>query len=265
MRPALLYRTDGVGVAANRVLLEHAWDLVLARAGVDPDRFHLLPVPGAAVAGYNKAACYPPGELLVDDPDDLLRGELLREANAPEHRANHRIAIYEDINPEDDQAMAVLLGKLRHEVRHAEQRDACGQALFDLDELAGELCSYKVGGLPGGAFMYHLKPVEADANAAAAELLRSEGVQDLVLASSDAVLARSNTPPGDLADLPAKTVAFMFTLREVADQVARQAQAERFADLLAAINPHYGAQWLALGRQPSSAAPSAPPPSQPSN
>jgi hypothetical protein len=32
---------------------EQAWELVLARAGVDPDRFHLLPVPGAAVAGYN--------------------------------------------------------------------------------------------------------------------------------------------------------------------------------------------------------------------
>jgi hypothetical protein len=106
--------------------------------------------------------------------------------------------------------------------------------------------------------MYHLKPVEADANAASAELLRAEGVQDLVLTSSDAVLARSNTPPGDLADLPSKTVAFMFTLREVADQVARQAQASRFADLLAAIDPHYGAQWVALGRRPASEASLAP-------
>jgi hypothetical protein len=108
--------------------LEQAWGLVLARAGVNPERFDLLPVPGAAVAGYNQAAAYPPGETLVDNSEDLLRGELLREANSPEHRAKHRIAIYEDVDPEDAEAMAVLLGKLRHEVRHAEQRDACGQA-----------------------------------------------------------------------------------------------------------------------------------------
>jgi hypothetical protein len=128
---------------------------------------------------------------------------------------------------------------------------ACGQALFDLDELADELCAYKVGGLPGGAFMYHLKRVDSDANAASTELLRAEGVPELVLASSDAVLARSDTPPGDLADLPAKTVAFMFTLREVTDDVARQQPAGWFVDLLAAIDPRYGALWVALGRRPA--------------
>jgi hypothetical protein len=99
--------------------------------------------------------------------------------------------------------------------------------------------------------MYHLKPVESDANAASGELLHAEGVQELVLASPDAVLGRSNTPPGDLADLPAKSVAFMFTLREVADRVARDAHAGHFVELLAAIDPRYGAQWEALGRRPA--------------
>jgi hypothetical protein len=45
---------------------------------------------GAAVRGFNRAASYPPGISLVDDPDDIIRGEALDEANRPEHRDKHR-------------------------------------------------------------------------------------------------------------------------------------------------------------------------------
>lgn len=225
------------------------WERVLGHAAVDPERFHLLPVAGAAVRGCNQAACYPPGNELYDEPEDLLRGAILNEANLSEHRHKHRIAIYEDIDEDDPLAVAVMAAKLRHEVRHGEQREVCGNRLFALDELADMLVGWKVGGLPGGAALYHLKPVESDANAASARYLRTchGDVVDELLDGPDGVLARSNTLPGELEDLPSKTVAFMFTMREIAeDPVHGQ---PTFEQRLAAIHLHYAAQWLALCRR----------------
>jgi hypothetical protein len=96
--------------------------------------------------------------------------------------------------------------------------------------------TWKVGGLPNSAVLYHLEPIEMDANAASALFVRCSYPETLaaLLASEDAVLARSNTPPGDLRDLPAKTVAFMFVLREIAEDPA---VVER-ADLLRPIAAH---------------------------
>jgi len=153
--------------------MEAIWDQVVRASGVDASHVHLLPIPGAAVRGFNQAACYPPGEFLVGDPEDLVRGEMLVEANLDEHREKHRIAIYEDVDPEDPVAIAVLAAKLRHELRHAEQRETCGEELFALDELAGMLVSWKAGGLPRSTGLYHLKPIEMDANAASAVFLQA--------------------------------------------------------------------------------------------
>jgi hypothetical protein len=152
--------------------MEEIWDNVVRASGFDGSQVHLLPVPGAAAGGHNQAACYPPGDFLVDDPDDIIRGDMLAEANLDEHLHKHRIAIYEDVDEDDDVAMAVLAGKLRHELRHAEQREACGAELFSLDDLAGMLISWKAGGLPRSNVLYHLKPIEMDANAASASVPR---------------------------------------------------------------------------------------------
>jgi hypothetical protein len=177
--------------------MEAIWDRAVAACGLDPSTVHLLPVAGAAVHGFNQAACYPPGHVLVDDPDDLVRGAVLEEANQPEHMMKHRIAIYEDVDPDDPTAVAVLGAKLRHELRHAEQREACGGDLFALDELAGMIISWKAGGLPRSSSLYHLKPIEIDANAASAMFVREAypAAVDPILDSDDGVLARSNTPP----------------------------------------------------------------------
>lgn len=222
-----------------------AWDKAVASSGLDPAQLHLLPVPGAAVQGTNKAACYPQDKVLVDDPDDLLHGEMLVEANLPENRPKHRIAIYEDVDESDPVAVAIMAGTLRHELRHAEQHEVCAEALRQLDELADCIVSWKVGGLPGSALLYNFKPTEVDANAASAMFLREFYLDQVeaILDGDDAALARSNTPPGELLDLPAKTVGFLFGFREVAEDSARASSGLNFAWRLRLIQPQWAELW----------------------
>lgn len=236
--------------ATTPAFMEEQWHLALAHAGVNVDAFHLLPVPGTAPAGGNKAACYPAGEELFDVEGDLVRGSVLEEANAPERRGQIRIAIYDDVDPDDPVAIAELGAVLRHEIRHGEQRQVCGDALFDLDRLADDIISLKVGDRSDDGGLYRAKPTELDANASASQFLYSEhaAVVDQILAGDDAILAISNTPPGRLEDLPAKTVAFMFVLREVAEDPNRFDDGLPFEQHLARIDPRWGALWLALGR-----------------
>ena len=77
--------------------------------------------------------------------------------------------------------------------------------------------------MPRGGILYGLIPAEMDANGAAAKFLRERRPESigLVLNSDHNVLARSNTDPGPLSDLPTKMVAFLYLLREAADDPAR--------------------------------------------
>lgn len=223
------------------------WDLAVQASGLSHNEVHLLPVPGAAVSGYNQAANYPAGRTLIDDPEDLLHGDMLAEANHPDNINKHRVAIYEDVDRDNPVAVAILAGKLRHELRHAEQRVACGEGLQELVDLAEDIIRWKAGGLPSSAVLYQLKPTELDANAASAMLLNALFPTQVqaVLESQDVALARSNTPPGDLLDLPAKTVAFMFLFREVAEEPERSASLT-FTGRLGLINRRYAAMWQTL-------------------
>jgi hypothetical protein len=228
--------------------MEAVWDVAVRASGLDPEQVHLLPIPGAAVRGFNQAVCYPPGDLLIDDPEDLIRGNALDEANSSEHIRKHRIAIYEDVDPDDPFEVALLGAKLRHELRHAEQHEACGKALLDLDELAGDVILWKAGGLPRSNSLYHMKPMEIDANAASAEFVREAypGQVEALLESEDGVLARSNTPAGDLLDLPAQTVAFLFLFRSIAEDPDRVDSGLAFRDRLRLIGQQWADLWMAL-------------------
>jgi hypothetical protein len=246
---------DRVSVSSHtESFIEKLWNTALCDSTFPGSSVHLLPVPGAGVTGHNKAACYPPYIELVDEPSDLLHDAMLAEANLPEHRGKHRVAIYEDVDPEDATATATMAGVLRHELRHAEQREACGGVLFALDELADQIISWKMGGLPNTASLYRLKPVEVDANAASALFLRKHYADQVeaILDNDDGPLARSHTPPGSLHDLPAKTVAFMFGFCEVAEDPTRSADWMDFRARLDRIGPQCGRLWDALtaGRQP---------------
>jgi|GEM_PF-5125976 len=224
------------------------WRLALAEAEIGETDAHLLSVAGQAPPNEPKAAYYPAGRSLVDEPGDIIRGPALEEANSVAVINKQRIAIYADFDETDPLDLAIVGGKLRHELRHAEQRlSACGPELFNLVELADEIARVKVGGLPGGASIYNLMPVEVDANAAAAGFLRAHHgtVVAEILRGNDAALARSNTPPGDIADLPAKTVAFMFVFREIAENPAQFANIT-FERRLEHISSAAAARWRAL-------------------
>lgn len=225
--------------------IQEAWDQAVASSGLHAAGVHLLPVPGAAVQGTNKAACYPRDKVLVDDPDDLLHGPMLAEANLPQIRPMHRIAIYEDVDEDDPVAIAILAATLRHELRHAEQHETCGEALRPLDELADCVVSWKVGGLSGSGLLYNFKPTELDANGASAMFLRRHYPDEVevILEGEDSALARSNTPPGSLLDLPAKTVAFLFSFREVAEDPARTPSGLGFRQRLGYIQPQWAELW----------------------
>ena len=107
----------------------------------------------------------------------------------------------------------------------------------------------KVRQLTNGSIWYQFKPIEADANAASALFLRRHypGALDAILDTADAPLARSNTGPGDLRDLPAKTVGVMFNLREVAESPESwDGLPIRFVDRLRDESPEAARIWETL-------------------
>ncbi len=123
--------------------LVDAWRVALAHAGLDENDFYVLACPGTVVEGYAKAASYEPG--VEQDEDDLLTGEVLAEANDPEHRMKHRVAVFDDVDWDDPVKVAVLTATLRHEIEHARQRVACGGVLFAVNQYADDAISFKAG------------------------------------------------------------------------------------------------------------------------
>jgi hypothetical protein len=197
-----------------------AFEVALEDAGVDGREFHLLACPGAAVSSA-RAAWYPPNEHLEED--DLLVGPILDEANSPDVIIRHRIAVFEDVDEDDPLEIAILTAKLRHEIEHARQYMACGHSMRELDAITSTVLGWKAGGLDGSGVFYNLKPLEQDANAAAAMLLRRSYAEHVacVLETDDAALARSLTPPGEPGTLMARTVCFLFLFAETAEDPAR--------------------------------------------
>jgi hypothetical protein len=227
--------------------LASAWSLALDHAALDDDDFYLLACPGAAVEGHAKAANYEPG--IAQDGDDLLSGAVLEEANAPAQITKHRIAAFEDVDPDDPVAFAILAATLRHEIEHARQRMVCGGVLFAIDQYADDAIGFKAGGLPGSRVLYNFKPIEQDANAAAAMLLRDRfeaGIVSEILDSQDAALARSLVGPGNPESLPARTVCFIYLFADVVEEVSRKDNSITFDRRLDAVSKSAGDLWRAL-------------------
>jgi hypothetical protein len=66
-----------------------------------------------------------------------------------------------------------------------------------------------------------------------------------VLNSDYNALARSNTDPGPLTDLPTKMIAFLYLLREVADDPIRS-QGITFEQRLRRVSERAARTWAAL-------------------
>jgi hypothetical protein len=232
----------------QNVGLQRAWDEALQSSLLDGSQVHVFPVPVAAAFHEQTAICYAPDIELVDEAPHLLCGATLIEANSPEHKHKHRIAIEVNIDDDDPLATAIVAGKLRHELRHVEQRLVCGEQQGQLGALAHQLVEWKVGGLPESGTLYNLMPEELDANAASATFLRERFLPQVeaLLHSDHAVLALSRTAPGRLVHLPAKTVCFIFELREVAEVCGRSPSGLSIRDRLGRIDPQWADVWDVL-------------------
>jgi hypothetical protein len=169
-------------------------------------------------------------------------------AEAAQHGAVNRVATYEDWDEDDPVAVARLAGLLRHEIEHGIQRDMCANS-FALYDLTDAIIRHAVQDGRNYRELFHLQPVEWDADASASMFLRrhpahSAVVRDL-LENVDTYLVRSELPPGDTSKLVARTVAFLFSLR---DACLRQEQREpiSFPELLDQMAPGAGDLWRAL-------------------
>jgi hypothetical protein len=234
----------------QKTRLRLVWEEAVQASALDRSQVHLLPVPVTAAFHEQTAVCYPPDVELGDEVPRLLGGAMLVEANSPEHKHKYRIAIEVDAGDEDPVSLAIFAGKLRHELRHAEQQIVCGAQLGQLSAFACKLVEWKVGGLPESGTLYNLMPDELDANAASAVFLREHYLPQVagVLGSDHAVLALSKTAPGRLTHLSAKTVCFIFELREVAEEHARSPSGLSVRDRLGRIDRRWADVWDVLDR-----------------
>jgi hypothetical protein len=197
--------------------IERQWKVALRHAEETGEDTYLLACPGAAVEGCPLAVSYSADRML--EPDCFLEGDVLAEANLTHVRSKHRIAVFEDMDEGDPTAMAVLLGLLRHELEHVRQRKRHGQALFDLDELAGQLVEDREKREGNSPTWYRRKPIERSANAAAARLLTESCPEQLVLLANAlyAPLTELDEQAPRIEGLPYETVRFIHELAASAD------------------------------------------------
>jgi hypothetical protein len=168
------------------------------------------------------AQWWEPGMTIQAD-DHLVTEALAAEANSPENLSRHRVMVRRPL-ASDSLAVARLSAKIRHELEHARQMDACGAAVFQLSEVADWVLGRKIAGLPYGRVFTNLKPVEQDANAASAIFLRTrwpKAVDPLLHDRDDAPLVRSLTPPGSVETLITRMVAFLFLYEDLCEDLAR--------------------------------------------
>ncbi len=233
--------------------IEREWEAATAHVGLATPS--VLRMTDQAPSDTGRGAQWWEPEWVIDPDQHLVTEGLADELNAPPLRSVHRVVVRRPAES-DPVAIARFAGKLRHELEHARQWEACGRVVFQLSELADRALAAKISGLPRGRVFTNLKPVEQDANAASAMFLRKrwpDAVDPLLRHEEDAPLARSLTPPGPLETLPARMIAFLYLYH---DLCAALVTGWTFAEFLETIVPGARKLWQALdafdGRQAAS-------------
>jgi hypothetical protein len=205
--------------------IEEVWLAALADAGIDADEALLYPLEGRqSESGYG--ARYLARHLELRSEDDWPELEpLLEEMNADECIDAYRIVVFTERTIEGTAAA------LRHELEHSLQREAHGQQLLELHGVAEAVISERVGGLPGGGFLYQVIPDEMDANAAAARFVRAHFGADRIdellgTGDSDGAAFRSLVGPAPRETLPERMIRFLAT---VPDLCVKWAERQGFA------------------------------------
>jgi hypothetical protein len=201
--------------------IEEVWLAALADAEMEPNDALLYVLDGEQGSnGYGARYLhrdlhiYPEGEAEEIHP-------LLDEMNDETCIDGYRVVVFRDRTLE---GMAALI---RHELEHARQRDAHGQRLMELYNVAENVIAERVGGLAGGGFLYQVIPIEMDANAAAAVLARecfgAERIDELLRAGDkDAAAFRSLVGPAPIETLPERMIRFFATIPDLCDRCAER-------------------------------------------
>jgi hypothetical protein len=207
-----------------RGALEDEWHAALAHAGLTSDRARLWLCEGADKVKEDRAAVYHPPMLRIEDDDVFLSDGQRGEAQQEDARELHRIAIFEDYrqteNDLSDTLITVMGGVLRHELQHALQQEACGSWVLEIEgTLIHNFLARRYGGLPDTMAYYNVRPMEQDANAAAAIFLRERHPEhvDAILKGPCAQLARSNTGPEAPESLVPRMVGFLYGYRDLCE------------------------------------------------
>jgi hypothetical protein len=228
------------------------WRAAIAHAQVDESDFHLITCPGAPVHGEVKGVHFERGDILCGDAREggiVVQQPKIDEANADENLWRHRIAVYEDIDPDDDVELAYLAGLLRHEIEHGKQRMAAPEA-FGLYELTRDICGLSAGNDAKLARqLFADSPIEADANAAASAHIRERypaAVEELAQ-GPDSLLVNGGKI-GNPTTLIDRSVDYLWQFRELVEGHGDLAPGRTFADLLDNQAPGTGAgdRWRAL-------------------
>lgn len=181
---------------------------------------------------------YPIGEnILAPEQHELARDW------AEAHPYGHRIILFCDAwrSYEAPLAGALVGALLRHEAEHARQHEKIGPRLWELDELLTHAMCVHVAGTSGGADLLTFRPVEQDANAAAAQYLRKrhQHAVEAILGGCFRHVARPQTPPQRYETLFARTVACLYQYRECCQHDALDVK-------LNTLCPHARGLWAAL-------------------
>jgi hypothetical protein len=224
--------------------LEVIWLDALADAEIDPDTALLYPMEGRATRG--QAGCsahFRPRDFEIRPDETMPELEaLLDELNCDDCIEAIRILIWTARTPEGTAAL------LRHELEHARQVEENGRQLLELKDVVQRVICERIGGLPGGGFLYQATPDELDANAAAAMFVRqrfgtariNQLLQD---GDFDSSAFRSLVGPPPLSTLPARMVRFLATVPDLCEKWASRIGGLHFATLLDTRWPGAGALW----------------------
>jgi hypothetical protein len=200
--------------------LSRSWERPGPHARIaTPTEARLYPVPGRP-PNHEAALHLHPGSFAEREARFPFTRSQLDDANAPEHRRLHRIAIRD--TPDE----ATLLALLRHELEHARQYrfDVATYGFIQVAQnmLGQPFHDARAETLRGSSLLYQLLPSEADANRAARACARDHGLVPTAAASPD--YDHLFREPGDpqLETLPQRLVSLCALFPEYADP-AREA------------------------------------------
>lgn len=230
------------------------WRAALKDADVNEGDYHLIVCPGASASGYGQAVTLPKGLALTgaEDSDHIIASEeKISEANHRHNIDRHRIACYEDLDPDHPEELAYLAAVLRHEIEHGKQRDALGAIVGHLADLSDDI-SRELDDLGGGAYrdLRNSAPVEADANAASSSFVRHrypDGA-DVLAKGDNGYLVEAMTSPGDPTKLTERTIEWLWQFRQILENHLDHPQGQSFADVLDRYTVEAGNHWRYLAR-----------------